>query len=108
MRTLSIMDRNLLDWPSGAPPVAAMALRSRATMSISVRLAQFLPLAALCIFGCDSNAATMAADAQAGKSPRLYVGTVDGSDARVALVATAHHARIYFCGGPSSYMDLTR
>jgi hypothetical protein len=36
------------------------------------------------------------------------VGEVDGTDVRVAIVATAHNARVYFCGGDASYMTLTR
>ena len=40
-------------------------------------------------------------------APRIFTGTVDGSDAQVAMVASSHHVRIYFCGGPSSYPALT-
>jgi hypothetical protein len=35
------------------------------------------------------------------------VGQVDGSDARVALIATEHNARIFFCGGDTTYKVMT-
>jgi len=35
-------------------------------------------------------------------APRMFVGEVAGTDARVAMVATEHSARVYFCGGDSS------
>jgi hypothetical protein len=38
----------------------------------------------------------------------VFVGEVSGTDARVALVTSAHHARFYFCGGDSSYATSTR
>jgi hypothetical protein len=36
------------------------------------------------------------------------VGAVDGTDVRVAAVTSAHHARVYFCGGDSSYTTFTK
>ena len=38
----------------------------------------------------------------------VFVGMVPGTDARVALVTSAHHARFYFCGGDSFYTTTTR
>lgn len=40
--------------------------------------------------------------------PRVFTGEVDGTDARVAVIATAHHARVYFCGGDASFANSTR
>src|SRR5215471_1648447 len=61
-----------------------------------------LAAAACAVLACGSTS-------QHGPSAvRVYIGVVDGTDAQVALVASAHHTRIYFCGGPSSYMTLTR
>lgn len=45
---------------------------------------------------------------EAGTPPRVYVGDVNGTDVRVAVVATSNRARIYFCGGPSSYATATK
>lgn len=39
---------------------------------------------------------------------RIYTGNVDGSDARVGIIATEHRARLFFCGGDTSYETLTR
>jgi hypothetical protein len=45
---------------------------------------------------------------EAGSPPRVFVGDVSGTDVRVAVVATPHRARIYFCGGTSSYATATK
>jgi hypothetical protein len=37
-----------------------------------------------------------------------FVGTVSGSDIRVAAVVESDRARLFFCGGPSSYDTATR
>jgi hypothetical protein len=39
---------------------------------------------------------------------RFFTGKLDGTDARVAVVAGRAHARVYFCGGDATYMDLSR
>lgn len=39
--------------------------------------------------------------------PLVFTGEVAGTDARVAVVATAGHARFYFCGGATSYPTMT-
>jgi hypothetical protein len=41
-------------------------------------------------------------------TPTVFTGQIEGTDARVAAVATATHARLYFCGGDSSYETLSR
>jgi hypothetical protein len=43
----------------------------------------------------------------ASTAPRVFVGEVPGTDARVGIVASSAHARFFFCGGPSSYLTLT-
>jgi hypothetical protein len=39
---------------------------------------------------------------------RFFTGTLEGSDARVGVVAGRTHARVYFCGGDSSYKRFSR
>jgi hypothetical protein len=39
---------------------------------------------------------------------RIYTGELAGTDVRVGIIATEHHARLFFCGGPSSYQTKTR
>lgn len=46
--------------------------------------------------------------ADAAPPLRFFTGTVQGTDARVAVVAAQHHARIYFCGGDATYTSLSR
>ncbi len=53
------------------------------------------------VFACSSSSTPHSG------SVRVLVGTVEGTDAQVAVVASAHRARIYFCGGDSSYPALT-
>lgn len=53
----------------------------------------------------DASVEMGAADGGGGE-PR-YVGEVDDSDVRVAVVADAEHARVFFCGGDSSYASDT-
>jgi hypothetical protein len=43
-----------------------------------------------------------------GTPPHVFVGQVAGTDAQVGIVASSVRARFYFCGGPSSYLTLTR
>jgi hypothetical protein len=38
----------------------------------------------------------------------VYTGDVTGTDVRVGIIASAHHARVFFCGGATSYMTMTR
>ncbi len=57
--------------------------------------------AAFAVLGCGSSSAP-------SSPPRVFTGQVDGTDARLAVVATVHHARVYFCGGDSSYASSTQ
>jgi hypothetical protein len=51
--------------------------------------------------GCGSSSSS-------GPAPsRIFVGQVEGSDARLALIATEHNARIFFCGGDTTYKSMT-
>jgi hypothetical protein len=47
-------------------------------------------------------------DAGGAASLRFFTGTVEGTDARIGVVAAKHHARLYFCGGDSTYRTLSR
>jgi hypothetical protein len=49
---------------------------------------------------CSSSSTSSAA-------PRVFTGEVDGMDVRVAVVATTHHARVFFCGGDASFATST-
>jgi hypothetical protein len=62
-------------------------------------------MAASIAMGCEMG---HTARPEAGTPPRIYVGDVSGTDVRVAVVATSNRARIYFCGGPSSYATATK
>jgi hypothetical protein len=56
------------------------------------------------------GAFAMACGSGTGGSPphsRTLTGEVDGTDARVGVVASGNHARFYFCGGPTSYTTMT-
>ena len=39
---------------------------------------------------------------------RVYTGEVTGTDVRVGIIATERHARVFFCGGATSYETMTR
>jgi hypothetical protein len=62
--------------------------------------------AACVTLGCSSSSAPSAAAVQ-GSLPRVFTGQVDGTDVRVAVVATTHHARVFFCGGAATYATST-
>lgn len=38
----------------------------------------------------------------------VFTGTLESTDARIAVIATKNHARMYFCGGDSTYAMLSR
>lgn len=59
--------------------------------------------AACATFGC----AACSSSSTPSAPPRVFTGEVDGTDARVGVVATAHHARVFFCGGDSSFATST-
>ena len=52
--------------------------------------------------------ASAASSAAARPAERSFIGTVPGTDAVVALVATDTSATFYVCGGPSTFGSLTR
>ena len=41
-------------------------------------------------------------------TPRVFTGEVAETDAQVSAIVTSHHARLYFCGGASTYTTLSR
>ena len=61
--------------------------------------AALVVVAAACGSSSSSSPATVA--------PRVFVGQVEGSDARVALITTEHNARVFFCGGDTTYKSMT-
>jgi hypothetical protein len=84
-----------MDWSLLQSSHVGMALRT--TLSRCAHAA--LVVAAV---ACGSSSSTTAP-----ASPRVYVGVVAGSDARLGMVATDHNARIFFCGGPATYASMT-
>src|SRR5258708_7664502 len=67
------------------------------------------PLAACMsvVSACAALACGSTATPHADPAVRVLTGAVDGTDAQVAIVASAHRALVYFCGGSSSYPILT-
>jgi hypothetical protein len=63
-------------------------------------------VATLVALGCGSSSRSAPSNPDAS-STQVYTGQVMGTDARVAVVATAHRARFFFCGGPMSYATST-
>jgi hypothetical protein len=66
-------------------------------------------LTMLWAFGACVTCGTVACSSSSSSdsAPRVFTGQVNGTDARVAVVATTHHARVFFCGGASSFNDST-
>ena len=62
--------------------------------------------AAFAVVAACSSSSTPAPPA-ATPALRVFVGEVEGSDARVGVVATDQSARIFFCGGDASYKAMT-
>jgi hypothetical protein len=56
---------------------------------------------ALVTFACGDGA-------PASLPARIYAGELTDTDVRVGIIATEHHARVFFCGGASSYQTATR
>jgi hypothetical protein len=79
--------------------LTVMTMRRRTPQAMLV--AAILSTAA----GCDRG---RAANPEPSAPPSVFVGNVTGTDVRVAVVATPHRARIYFCGGDSSYTTATK
>ena len=61
----------------------------------------FAAAMALSTVGCGDGA-------PASPIARVYTGEVTGTDVRVGIIATEHRARVFFCGGSSSYQTMTR
>jgi hypothetical protein len=74
---------------------------------VRIYFAAALACSALGCGGRDLDAFSTQGSVDAG-TPRVSVGEVTGTDVRVAVVATDHRARIFFCGGDSSYATATR
>jgi hypothetical protein len=62
---------------------------------------------ALVVTACSSDAASEI-DHVSSTEPARYVGEVEDSDVRVAVVADAAKARVFFCGGDESFATETR
>jgi hypothetical protein len=56
---------------------------------------------ALSAFGCGDGPPPSPA-------ARIYTGDVTGTDVRVGIIATERRARVFFCGGASTYQTMTR
>jgi hypothetical protein len=56
---------------------------------------------ALSAFACGDGPPT-------SPTARVYTGEVADTDVRVGIIATEHRARLFFCGGASSYETMTR
>ena len=56
----------------------------------------------------DAGADATEPDPRAAAEPQRWVGEVQDSDAQVGIVADADHARLFFCGGDTSYATATR
>lgn len=71
------------------------------TSSSKTTLTKFLGAAmALTAFACGGSDEK---DAIA----RVYTGEVPGTEARVGIIASAKKARVFFCGGPTTYETMT-
>jgi hypothetical protein len=66
----------------------------------TARLTQcFAAAVALVTFGCS--------DERLSPFARVYTGELTGTDVRVGIIATERRARVFFCGGASSYEKMT-
>ena len=78
--------------------VIAMTSRPKAAPRASLAALACVLLAAA---GCGSSSS--ATTPSPSPTTRVFVGEVTGTDAQVAVIATATHARLYFCGGDASF-----
>lgn len=62
-------------------------------------------LASLSCVGCHKKADDSGNSAEGGA--KVWVGSVDGSDAVVGIVASDTNSTLFFCGGNNSYRDTT-
>ena len=84
-----------------------MVVRSPRT-SAARALVALVALVAMSASGCGSSSSAPPAGSEPSTpAPRVFVGEVSGSDARVGVVATPSHARLYFCGGDASFGTMT-
>jgi hypothetical protein len=72
-------------------------------MAIRTNLSRVAPAAFAMVAACSSSSSP----APAAPATRVFIGAVEGSDARVGIVATDQSARIFFCGGAASYKAMT-
>jgi hypothetical protein len=73
---------------------------NRKNLSTTTLTGVFAIAVALAGVACSDDAPTPFA--------RVYTGELTGTDVRVGIIATEHHARVFFCGGASSYETMTR
>ena len=68
--------------------------------------------ACLLLAGCGDDAheqeAAAPEDASTGREVRVFVGELGGSDVKLGAVVAGGRARLFFCGGPTSYAEQTR
>ncbi len=68
--------------------------------------------ACLLLAGCGDDAhqdeTAAPEDASAASEVRVFVGDVAGSDVKLGAVVAGGGARLFFCGGPTSYAERTR
>jgi hypothetical protein len=69
--------------------------------SSKATLAKFLSVALA------SAAVACGASDETEPTARVYTGDVPGTDVRVGLIASEKKARVFFCGGPSTYASMT-
>jgi hypothetical protein len=82
--------------------------RALSAGSLRWRMPSFVLLvsAATGMLGCsDQNSNPKPGPSES--AARVFTGEVAGTDAQVSAIVTAHRARIYFCGGDSTYRTLT-
>jgi hypothetical protein len=83
------------------------SLRGRGARSLLRHRASFA-LVLFALGGAACSDQDMPKPTGADATPRVFTGALTGTDAELSAIVTAHHARIYFCGGASSYTTLTR
>ena len=65
-------------------------------------------LVAACGDDSGDQPASSPEDAGNGREPRVFVGELEDSDVKLGAVVAAGRARLFFCGGPTSYAERTR
>src|SRR5262245_53558830 len=83
-------------------------------MNVPISLALFSLVAGGLFAGCaDDDGAAAANGVDAGDAgsqglTQVLVGALSNSDVKVGVIATPQRARLFFCGGPESYEQMTR